>query len=97
MIRLAIALLALAALAVLPRFVSEYELGLLIGMASYVALASAWALFSGHTHYISLATVAFYGTGAYTVAVLQVQFGINPWIGLAAGGLAAGGGTGRRG
>lgn len=71
MIRLAIALLALAALAVLPRFVSEYELGLLIGMASYVALASAWALFSGHTHYISLATVAFYGTGAYTVAVLN--------------------------
>jgi branched-chain amino acid transport system permease protein len=40
-------------------------------MASYVALASAWALFSGHTHYISLATVAFYGTGAYTVAVLN--------------------------
>ncbi len=71
MIRLAIALLALAALAVLPRFVSEYELGLLIGMASYVALASAWALFSGHTHYISLATVAFFGTGAYTVAVLD--------------------------
>ena len=71
MIRLALALLALAALAIVPGFVSEYELGLLIGMASYVALASAWALFSGHTHYISLATVAFYGTGAYTVAVLN--------------------------
>jgi len=71
MIRLAIALAALAALAVAPMFVSEYELGLMIGMASYVALASAWALFSGHTRYISLATVAFYGTGAYTVAVLN--------------------------
>ncbi|WP_340162247.1 branched-chain amino acid ABC transporter permease [uncultured Hoeflea sp.] len=71
MIRLAIALAALAALAVVPMFVSEYELGLMIGMASYVALASAWALFSGHTRYISLATVAFYGTGAYTVAVLN--------------------------
>ena len=71
MIRLAIALAALAELAVVPMFVSEYELGLMIGMASYVALASAWALFSGHTRYISLATVAFYGTGAYTVAVLN--------------------------
>jgi len=71
MIRLAIALAALAALAVVPMFVSEYELGLMIGMATYVALASAWALFSGHTRYISLATVAFYGTGAYTVAVLN--------------------------
>ena len=71
MTRLAIALAALAALAVVPMFVSEYELGLMIGMATYVALASAWALFSGHTRYISLATVAFYGTGAYTVAVLN--------------------------
>ena len=71
MIRLAIAILALAALAVVPMFISDYELGLMIGMATYVALASAWALFSGHTHYISLATVAFYGTGAYTVAVLN--------------------------
>lgn len=71
MIRLAIALLGLVALAVVPLFVSEYELGLMIGMATYVALASAWALFSGQTNYISLATVAFYGTGAYTVAVLN--------------------------
>lgn len=61
----------LAALAVLPFWVSDYGLGLLIGMATYVTLASAWALFSGHTRYISLATVAFYGTGAYTVAVLN--------------------------
>lgn len=71
MIRLAIALLGLVVLAVVPLFVSEYELGLMIGMATYVALASAWALFSGQTNYISLATVAFYGTGAYTVAVLN--------------------------
>ncbi|KJS10786.1 MAG: ABC transporter permease [Hoeflea sp. BRH_c9] len=71
MIRLAIPVLGLIILAGLPMFVSEYELGLMIGMATYVALASAWALFSGHTHYISLATVAFYGTGAYTVAVLN--------------------------
>lgn len=71
MIRLAFALLALAVLAIVPLFVSDYELGLMIGLATYVALASAWALFSGHTNYISLATVAFYGTGAYTVAVLN--------------------------
>ena len=71
MIRLAAALVALGALAVLPLYLSDYELGLMIGMTTYVALASAWALFSGHTNYISLATVAFYGTGAYTVAVLN--------------------------
>jgi branched-chain amino acid transport system permease protein len=30
-------------------------------------LATAWTLFSGPTRYVSLATVAFFGIGAYTV------------------------------
>ncbi|WP_172327442.1 branched-chain amino acid ABC transporter permease [Mangrovicoccus sp. HB161399] len=71
MIRLLLPPAALALLAVWPMMVSDYGLGLLIGAATYVTLASAWALFSGQTHYVSLATVAFYGTGAYAVAVLN--------------------------
>lgn len=71
MTRLLLPLAALAVLAALPGFVSEYGLGLMIGAVTYVTLASAWALFSGYTRYISLATVAFYGTGAYVVAVLN--------------------------
>ena len=39
-------------------------------------LATAWALFSGPTRYISLATTAFFGIGAYTVAVLGESL---PW------------------
>lgn len=68
---IALPVLGLALLAVAPLLLSDYGLGLLIGAATYVTLASAWALFSGQTHYTSLATVAFYGTGAYTVAVLN--------------------------
>lgn len=71
MTRIVLPLIGLALLAYAPMLVSDYGLGLLIGAATYVTLASAWALFSGQTHYISLATVAFYGTGAYTVAVLN--------------------------
>lgn len=63
--------LALVALAVLPTQLGAYGVGLLLGMTGYVALASAWALFSGPTRYVSLATVAFFGIGAYTVAVLS--------------------------
>jgi len=63
-------LLALAALAAVPFFVGAYPLGLGIGILGYATLATAWALFSGPTRYISLATVAFFGIGAYTVAVL---------------------------
>lgn len=66
-----IVLPVLALLAAAPLVASDYGLGLLIGAVTYVTLASGWALFSGHTRYISLATVAFYGTGAYTVAVLN--------------------------
>lgn len=59
------------ALACAPFGVSDYGLGLLIGAVTYATLASGWAIFSGHTRYVSLATVAFYGIGAYTVAVFN--------------------------
>ncbi|MBE7637478.1 branched-chain amino acid ABC transporter permease [Sneathiella sp. P13V-1] len=53
-----------------PYILDSYGLGLMVGIASYVGLATAWSIFSGPTRYISLATVAFYGIGAYTMAVL---------------------------
>ncbi len=67
----ALAAAVLAALAAAPLFLPDYWTGVLLGMTGYVALATAWALFSGPTRYVSLATVAFFGVGAYTVAVLN--------------------------
>ncbi len=52
------------------RLGSAYHLTLGINMLQFVVLATAWALFSGPTRYISLATAAFFGVGNYTVAVL---------------------------
>jgi len=75
-VRGALGVLLLVALAAVPWVVSGYHLALGISMLSYVALATAWALFSGPTRYISLATAAFFGIGAYTVAVLGEQL---PW------------------
>ena len=46
---------------------SEYLMSLAVPIAMYAVLATSWALFSGPTHYISLATAAFYGVGAYVV------------------------------
>lgn len=72
MVKLILAVIVLAALAVLPKqWGGDYGVGLMLGMMGYITLASAWALFSGPTRYISLATVAFFGIGAYTVAVLS--------------------------
>jgi branched-chain amino acid transport system permease protein len=59
--------LALAAAACLPLLDSGYWLSMGVTIAMYVVLATSWALFSGPTHYISLATVAFFGVGMYVV------------------------------
>ena len=71
---LAAAIIAL--LALVPQVASGYHLALGISLLYFTVLATAWALFSGPTHYISLATVAFFGIGAYTVAVLGEMM---PW------------------
>ena len=60
-----------ALLALFPLVAGGYHLALGINLLYYTVLATAWALFSGPTRYISLATVAFFGIGAYTVAVLR--------------------------
>jgi branched-chain amino acid transport system permease protein len=68
----AIATLAVlvAALAAAPWFVSDYALALMVNVMSYLVLTIAWALFSGTTRLVSLATSAFFGVGMYTVAML---------------------------
>lgn len=62
-------LAGVALLAGLPFVVADYGLSLAINITSYTVLATAWSLFSGPTRYVSLATVAFFGIGAYTTAV----------------------------
>jgi branched-chain amino acid transport system permease protein len=68
---LASVLAVLAVMAVLPlMWTNDYALAFGINLLQFAVLATAWALFSGPTRYVSLATTAFYGIGAYTVAVL---------------------------
>ncbi len=64
---IAIAILVLAAC--LPWMGGPYALTIGVTVVMYTALATSWALFSGPTHYISLATAAFFGVGAYVTAI----------------------------
>ncbi|MET0674811.1 MAG: branched-chain amino acid ABC transporter permease, partial [Bradyrhizobium sp.] len=66
----------MAALAFVPRLGNAYYLALAISLLQYTVLATAWGMFSGPTRYVSLATTAFFGVGAYTVAVLGE---VLPW------------------
>ena len=50
----------------LPYFGSEFMVSMALTCLMYVALSSSWGLFCGSTRYLSLATSAFFGIGAYT-------------------------------
>ena len=62
---LVLSALAFGLCALLPLTGSGYWLGLGVTVAMFTVLATSWALFSGPTHYISLATAAFFGVGTY--------------------------------
>lgn len=58
---------AFVVLALLPFADSGVWLSLGVELAMYTVLATSWTLFSGPTHYISLATAALFGLGMYVV------------------------------
>jgi len=64
-------LVILVFLATIPLYGGVYWIRLLIVILMYVVLAASWAMFSGATGYMSLAPAAFFGTGMYTMALLQ--------------------------
>ena len=70
-----VVVLAAAALA-LPFVGSEFAVSLAMTCLMYAALSSSWALFCGSTGYLSLATAAFFGLGAYSGALVLGQL---PW------------------
>jgi branched-chain amino acid transport system permease protein len=74
---------ALAALAAFPIVANGYYMALGVQTMMFVVLATAWALFSGPTRYVSLATVAFFGIGAYTMAVFSETMPIPAIMALA--------------
>ena len=78
--------------AFLPITHSGYWVTIGVTIAMYAVLSTSWALFSGPTHYISLASAAFFGIGMYVVAGLieVLPFPVLVLLAaLAGGGLAA--------
>src|SRR6516165_4672628 len=85
--------LVLAVLIALPFALSDYPRALIAEIFIFAIFAMSLDLILGFTGLMSLGHAAFFGLGAYAVAVLGVQFGINAWIGIAAGVLLAAGGA----
>ncbi len=66
--------------ALIPLVFNAYWLSVSVTAMMYVALCTSWALFSGPTHYISLATGAFFGVGGYLVGTGMSDFDMNFWV-----------------
>jgi branched-chain amino acid transport system permease protein len=87
-------LLVLAAAAVvliaLPLVIkSAFAVDIFIRILLFAFIGVAWNLIGGYAKQLSLGHAAFFGLGAYTSTILQIDFGISPWLGMIAGGVVA--------
>jgi branched-chain amino acid transport system permease protein len=82
-LRIGIAVAAIAAYVALASLVADryYQLIFTI-ILIWAAVGVAFNLFSGYSGLLSFGHAAFFGVGAYTVALLFVDAGVSPWIGV---------------
>jgi branched-chain amino acid transport system permease protein len=86
---LSLAMLAAVVLA-LPLVVkSSFAIDIFIRVLLFSFIGVAWNLMGGYAKQLSLGHAAYFGLGAYTSTILQIDFGISPWIGMVAGGVVA--------
>ena len=71
----------LAFLLVVPLFVSDYLVTVLITILYFAYVGQAWNVMMGFAGQLSLGHALYVGLGAYVAAVLFVRLGLNPWLG----------------
>jgi branched-chain amino acid transport system permease protein len=75
--------LAVIALGLLPLGLTSNVILNFLGFAMVITLAAqGWNILGGFGGQFSFGHAAFFGIGAYAMALLQVRFGINPWLAL---------------
>src|ERR1700688_2043317 len=82
-VAVAVALLALV-------LKSAYYQLVLTQVLLWAVLSLAWNLLSGYGGYFSFGHAAFWGLGAYTVALGMIHFGLTPWITIPASAIVGG-------
>jgi branched-chain amino acid transport system permease protein len=80
----------IAVLLVLPQVVtSSFAVEIFIRILLFSFIGVAWNLMGGYAKQLSLGHAAYFGLGAYTSTIMQIDFNISPWIGMIAGGVVA--------
>ena len=71
---------AVAALACIPLIVnSNVVLNFLVTALLLTLAGQGWNVLGGYGGQYSFGHAAFFGTGAYVTAILQIRYGINAW------------------
>jgi branched-chain amino acid transport system permease protein len=77
---------AVGALAVVPLVVhSNVTLNFLVVTLMIALAGQGWNILGGYAGQYSFGHAAFFGTGAYVTAILQVRYGVNAWFAFGAG------------
>lgn len=83
-------LLAAAVLVCVPMVVSDpYIRHLFIIAFIFAVVASNWDLTLGYCGLFNFGHLTFFGVGTYTAAILAKTAGVNPWLAIPLGGVAA--------
>lgn len=82
--------LLLAYLAVCVLVTNSYYQLMLTLVPIWAVMGLSWNVFSGYVGLTSFGHAAFFGLGAYTVALAQVYLGLTPWLGIPAGAVMGG-------
>jgi len=83
--------LVLAVLLALPLVADRYVLSVLTLIFYFAYVGQAWNLMMGYAGQLSLGHALYVGLGGYVAALLWLDFGIGPWLGVfAAVAVAAG-------
>ena len=77
--------IVLAALLAAPLFADRYLLSVLTLILYFAYVGQAWNLMMGYAGQLSLGHALYVGLGGYVSALLWLNFGIGPWIGVFAG------------
>ena len=81
---------AIVILLVLPQLVtSSFAIDIFIRILLFSFIGVAWNLMGGYAKQLSLGHAAYFGLGAYTSTLMQINYDISPWIGMVAGGIVA--------
>ncbi|MEH2673208.1 branched-chain amino acid ABC transporter permease [Bradyrhizobium elkanii] len=79
-----------AALALLGAVFNSYLVSLLTIVFIFAFIGQSWSLMLGLGGQLSIGHALFVGIGAYSVAVLDIRYGLSPWLGLLVGSVIAG-------